>query len=304
MAVTEKQLQANRTNGAKSTGPTSPDGKARSKMNARKHGLTSRLGLITEGDGRESVEDYDQLRTSVCEEFAPETLFDAARVDHITELLWRAQRAERAERAVLRSPRDAASLRARVKRSQAVERAVQDFSKLADVRGTSELHRVPEYPLSRDHRQALFESTTGLDWVTAFLLGLRDRTSNGERPTVAQLDRLRSMYGPEHALYITCTEFTPQERSRQSPPGTTTIAVLESEIERLGRDRVEYARAEALELEVRIDLGGYLETKNLVKLRRYETSIRNELRKEANEYWRNRTARTKGRGLQHEIKDT
>jgi hypothetical protein len=304
MAVTEKQLEANRTNGAKSSGPTSLDGKDRSKMNAVKHGLTSRPGLITEGDGRESIEDYEQLRTSVREEFAPETLYDVARADHITELSWRAQRAQRAELAVLRGPRNAASLRARVARTQAVERAVQDFSKLSDVREASALHLVPEYPLSRDHRRALFESSTGLDWVVAFLVDLRDTIANGDPADDAQLDRLRSMYGPEHALYVTCAEPTPRERLRQSPSALSTIALLESEIERLGRDRVGYARAEDLELEVRIDLGGYLDTKDLVKLRRYETSIRNELRKEVNEYWRNRAARTKGRGLSAENQGT
>lgn len=304
MAVSEKQLEANRTNGAKSTGPTSLDGKDRSKMNAVKHGLTSRPGLITEGDGRESIEDYEHLRTSLVEEFAPETLYDAIRVDHIADLSWRAQRAQRAELAVLRGPRNAVSLRARMARTQAVERAVQDFSKLSDVREASALHVVPEYPLSRDHRRALFESSTGLDWVIAFLVDLRDMIANGDRVNAARLDRLRSMYGPEHTLYVACTEFSPHERSRQSPSAPSTTALLESEIERLGRDRVEYARAEELELVVRIDLGGYLETKDLAKLRRYETSIRNELRKEVNEYWRNRSARTKGRGLSPENQGT
>ena len=39
--VSEKQLAANRANATQSTGPRSPEGKARSAQDSRKHGFTA-----------------------------------------------------------------------------------------------------------------------------------------------------------------------------------------------------------------------------------------------------------------------
>jgi hypothetical protein len=43
--ATEKQIAANRRNAAKSTGPRTAPGKARSRMNAYRHGFSSRLEI-------------------------------------------------------------------------------------------------------------------------------------------------------------------------------------------------------------------------------------------------------------------
>jgi len=54
----QKQLEANRRNANKSTGPKTPQGKAVVRLNARTHGLLSRDTLLP----WEDPDDLDRLR--------------------------------------------------------------------------------------------------------------------------------------------------------------------------------------------------------------------------------------------------
>ncbi len=50
MPISDKQFAANRANAKKSTGPKTPEGKNRSRMNGFKHGFTGHATVTTEED--------------------------------------------------------------------------------------------------------------------------------------------------------------------------------------------------------------------------------------------------------------
>ena len=66
-AISEKQLEANRANAQKSTGPRTAEGKRRSALNAVRHGLTAHVSIMSEPD-REAAEAFIQ---PIREELAP-----------------------------------------------------------------------------------------------------------------------------------------------------------------------------------------------------------------------------------------
>ena len=55
MPITDQQLAVNRANAAKSTGPRTPEGKARSSQNARTHGFTASTFVVVR------LEDLDEI---------------------------------------------------------------------------------------------------------------------------------------------------------------------------------------------------------------------------------------------------
>ncbi|MGH9537466.1 MAG: hypothetical protein ACRD3H_06070, partial [Terriglobales bacterium] len=68
--ASDKKIRANRENGRKGKGPTSPEGKAWSRRNALKSGLFSRL-LVVAAAG-EKQEDFDAVLSGVREQFPPQ----------------------------------------------------------------------------------------------------------------------------------------------------------------------------------------------------------------------------------------
>jgi hypothetical protein len=100
--VSRKQLEANRANAKRSTGPKSDAGKARSRMNALKHGFSSQE-IVLEG---ENAEQFDALRAQLEAEFDPSSVIERELVDRLATLLWRLRRVPVLEAALIRARRE------------------------------------------------------------------------------------------------------------------------------------------------------------------------------------------------------
>ncbi len=89
----DAQRAASRRNGARSTGPRTPEGRVRSSANRTTHGLNSvRLLLATE-----DVEEYRQHLDEWVQSLGPATAAEHQIVQLVADLMWRLKRVERIE---------------------------------------------------------------------------------------------------------------------------------------------------------------------------------------------------------------
>jgi len=95
------QTEANRQNALESTGPRTPEGKARSSKNALRHGLLSREVLLPD----EPAEDLEAFRTSLHEAVQPEGELEELLFDRLAAAAWRLRRAAGVERQVFQDER-------------------------------------------------------------------------------------------------------------------------------------------------------------------------------------------------------
>jgi hypothetical protein len=91
--ATQSQIQANRRNALNSTGPRTPEGKARSSANSLKHGLSARFRVLTS----ESQDDFDDLLAELTRTFAPTNVYEHILVMEIAQSHWRLARVRRIE---------------------------------------------------------------------------------------------------------------------------------------------------------------------------------------------------------------
>ena len=85
---TEAQIKANQTNAQHSTGPRTDEGKARSRYNARRHGLTGQFYVMDEADRLA----YLDFENGLFEDLAPATNYERQLAISIAQDHWRMNR--------------------------------------------------------------------------------------------------------------------------------------------------------------------------------------------------------------------
>jgi hypothetical protein len=93
-----RQIEANRRNALKSTGPNTEDGKRRSRHNAIRHGLCAETVV----EIVEDIDDYRGFEAAVIADYDARTAVERELVLRLASLLWRLRRATAIETDLLR----------------------------------------------------------------------------------------------------------------------------------------------------------------------------------------------------------
>jgi hypothetical protein len=95
--TSRKRIEANRRNAQRSTGPRTPEGKARSRFNGLKHGLTASVPVLPGEDPAE----YHARVEAVVASLTPQNQVEYDLLERVASTAWSLERARRAEAARL-----------------------------------------------------------------------------------------------------------------------------------------------------------------------------------------------------------
>lgn len=150
--ASNRKSDASRANGARSQGPVTPEGKARSSVNAMRHGLSSKKVVIA----GESSEDYQALLDSYIEEFQPHSGFEAELVHTMAASRWRLRRLTAIESSIFEMEliRRRKDIDTQFTETIIENRIAFIFQKLADYSNTPAMLLRYEGTLTRTHDRA------------------------------------------------------------------------------------------------------------------------------------------------------
>ncbi len=115
------QIAASKRNGAKSRGPTTPEGRKISRFNRLQHGLRAEQAVLPGEDPAE----FQAIRDAYYDEWDPETLTRAMLVERLAINSWRLFRATRADIAYRAVTADGSAYAADADRRRRVDRALE-----------------------------------------------------------------------------------------------------------------------------------------------------------------------------------
>ena len=131
--ATRQQIDSNRRNAQRSTGPRTRTGKAAAKLNSLKHGLLAEQPVLPDEDGAA----FDALRRELTEQFDPVGIIETQLVERVAGLIWRLRRLGRIETGIIEFQRRTIELDRRRQEAERLD-PVYDYR--------LELHRSPRAP--------------------------------------------------------------------------------------------------------------------------------------------------------------
>ena len=100
--ATPAQIAANRRNSQHSTGPRTPEGKARVRLNSLVHGLRAQDVVLP----NEDAVAFNELRQAFFEQFAPQDALELHHLERLVQAAWRLRRAPIMECQILNAASD------------------------------------------------------------------------------------------------------------------------------------------------------------------------------------------------------
>jgi hypothetical protein len=162
--TTDKQIAANRRDSLKSTGPRTPEGKARVRRNALKHGILATTLLATDQDAAS----FQSLLDDLLAAFDPRDALEEHLIETVAVAYWRQHRVLRTETLTVRADVDTIESR----------RDAEWQRRLSDIAYELDPAHVPESLLgwhddARDVYPDLLTFSRGVAWLLSQLEDLR-----------------------------------------------------------------------------------------------------------------------------------
>jgi hypothetical protein len=181
--VSARKLAANRANAARSTGPRTPEGKARVAMNALRHGLAAHAPLLPDEDPNA----LDALAEAYRNDLRPRGALEEELVARIVGIAWRLRRVARAEEAMWEDDDEYRVQDAKVNKAMRIVHNIPDLPWQTNI--------VPEPQSAARFVAAQFYSdgNSALERLAMY----EQRLSRGLHAAIRELNALRKLGGDE-----------------------------------------------------------------------------------------------------------
>lgn len=272
--VSLKQVEANRANALKSTGPKTPEGKKVVGQNARTHGIFADL-VILGCDAAENPEEFQELLDGLIADYQPVGTIENSLVEEIASCLWRLRRVRRAEVGEIRKRAD-----------------TMEFDSVIST--NADVHAVMQYSFDGDPYPTLMQSSHGVFQLIALLEGAIGLVKDKGYLSDNEIDSLRHFFGDSWDSVTTLSRlyaglaqgtFHSSDAENDLTPEqckATLIRHLKAQVNRLQMMRRALMEKEALNAESEALVHSVPPEKELRKLTRYETTLTNHLYKAMN----------------------